>query len=412
MNKKSVLIGVLAALMLFAFVACENSPVQNYKMLTGITAEGDGYYLEGETPSVSDFTFYKVYSDYSKEALTDVENIKMGKVGAPTAGKASVSFTYNDLNVTNGSVSVNAITADDIVADSFKVDASEAKVDYFAQLASSKDEYKKLSKTGLTATFQYTNEDDEKVTKTVDDSVLTITTTEIGTTVGPKDVTVQLGSLTTITDTYKVTVNANGVKSMEADINPDYVYYVGGTGLSKDDVKVNLVYDSGEKVAAVENTDVRFDAAIGGSYATTSVANLTPNKDNVPTYLFYAKYVNTTPNYSESIKGEIAPIPMSVPVREKVVESISATTTATLKIGAKISTLGSNITVTPTMSDDKAGTALTYNQTGSDDTTFKIVNPDTTFTEAQGYAANNWVKVTVATNGTGKTATLSVKLAE
>ena len=410
--KKSVLIGVLAALMLLAFVACENSPVQNYKMLTGITAEGDGYYLEGETPSVSDFTFHKVYSDYSKEVLTDVENIKMGKVGTPNAGKASVSFTYNDLDVTNGSVSVNAITADDIVADSFKVDASEAKVNYFAQLASSKDEYKKLSKTGLTATFQYTNEDDEKVTKTVDDSVLTITTTEIGTAVGPKDVTVQLGSLTTITDTYKVTVNANGVKSMEADINPDYVYYVGGTGLSKDDVKVNLVYDSGEKVAAVESTDVRFDAAIGGSYATTSVANLTPNKDNVPTYLFYAKYVNTTPNYSESIKGEIAPIPMSVPVREKVVESISATTTATLKIGAKISTLGSNITVTPTMSDDKAGTALTYNQTGSDDTTFKIVNPDTTFTEAQGYAANNWVKVTVSTNGTGKTATLSVKLAE
>ena len=282
---RKVFIGVLAALMLFAFVACDNTPVQDYGYVVGVTAETSGYFLEGETPNVSEFSFYKEYSDFTREPIADVENIVMGKV---TSGK--VSFSYNGMEA-DSPVSVNIIGASSIDADSFKVSASDAETEYYAAVAGSSAEYTSIDKTGLTATFEYTV-DGVKYTKTVGDDMLVLAddSTTVGSTVGSKDVTVELNvSGAEVSDTYEINVLANGVKGIEADVEAGYVYYITpSVGLDATKVGVNLVYDSGERIAATPGTNVAFDTAVGGQFSTLAVSSLVPT--TAGNFVFYAKY--------------------------------------------------------------------------------------------------------------------------
>ena len=401
---KKVFIGVIAALVLFAFVACENSPVQDYKVLSGITGETDAYYLEGETPNVADFTFYKVYSDFTKEKVTDVENIELGKVGKD----GSVSVEYNGISVTTGA-KVNVIGSSDIVAGSFKVNAENAKTEYYNALTGSAAEYKSFIKDGLTATFEYTV-DGQKISKTVKDDMLTIAADDVAiptTATSSKAITVNLNGVTGISADYNVVVKNNGVKALEAVVPSDYVYYIGGT-IDDSKVYVNLVYDSGERIKATSN-DVHFDASATGQFTATDYTSFKPTQAG--TFTFYAKYSAATPNYSETITGSIKNIQLTVNVANDSVVSISAKTTGTLTIGAKVNTL-TNVTVTPVMaSTGKDGTALTYDADGTTDATYSFVNGEDTFTAEAGYVAGNWVNVTVKSNGTGKQATFPVKLA-
>ncbi len=71
--KKSILIGVLAALMLFAFVACEQQ-IPTYKVPTGLSiSTAKTNYIVGETLDTSAFTGTVRYSNGSSDTLTDSE---------------------------------------------------------------------------------------------------------------------------------------------------------------------------------------------------------------------------------------------------------------------------------------------------------------------------------------------------
>ena len=68
--RKSILIGVLAALMLFAFTACDNQ-VSTYKIPNGMTAEtSKTVYLEGERIDPSTITATVYYTDGSSEKIS------------------------------------------------------------------------------------------------------------------------------------------------------------------------------------------------------------------------------------------------------------------------------------------------------------------------------------------------------
>ena len=71
--RKSILIGVLAALMLFAFTACENS-ASTYKIPVGITAEASNTeYLVGEYTDPSTITAAVRFSDGSTQTFTGTQ---------------------------------------------------------------------------------------------------------------------------------------------------------------------------------------------------------------------------------------------------------------------------------------------------------------------------------------------------
>ena len=108
--RKSILIGVLAALMLFAFTACENS-ASTYKIPVGITAEASNTeYLVGEYTDPSTITATVRFSDGSTQAFTGTQlGIPAQKttstepvVTVPVAYGASYSVSGDKIEATGG----------------------------------------------------------------------------------------------------------------------------------------------------------------------------------------------------------------------------------------------------------------------------------------------------------------------
>ena len=110
--KKCILIGALAALMLFAFTACE--PQATYKVPTGLTiSTTKTAYLVGETLDVASFTGTVRYSDGSSDKLSGSELslafAKSNTTGKIEAGANTVTATYGGVTGTEVTV-VSATT--------------------------------------------------------------------------------------------------------------------------------------------------------------------------------------------------------------------------------------------------------------------------------------------------------------
>ena len=104
--KKCILIGALAALMLFAFTACE--PQATYKVPTGLTiSTTKTAYLVGETLDVASFTGTVRYSDGSSDKLSGSElSLAFGE--SNTTGK--IEANANTVTATYGGVTGTEVT--------------------------------------------------------------------------------------------------------------------------------------------------------------------------------------------------------------------------------------------------------------------------------------------------------------
>ena len=121
--KKSILIGVLAALMLFAFTACDNTATTGFdQAVISITAEGAPEYFAGDEVSPSDYTVTATRFN-GETFVVSVEDLKLkdgSTVGTPTDNGDVVSagtivytgFTYLGEEVSTG-----------VEATAYKVDA-------------------------------------------------------------------------------------------------------------------------------------------------------------------------------------------------------------------------------------------------------------------------------------------------
>ena len=126
--KKSILIGVLAALMLFAFTACDNTATTGFdQAVISITAEGTPEYFVGDEVSLSDYTV--TATRFNGETFTvDTEDLKLdakalalvettGKSGDTVAAGTITytGYTYPGTDAkTTVSVSAVAYTVDAI----------------------------------------------------------------------------------------------------------------------------------------------------------------------------------------------------------------------------------------------------------------------------------------------------------
>ena len=164
--KKSILIGVLAALMLFAFTACENGTVTvDYIKQVYAVNNTETAYLPGETVSLSDYTFYAMMYD-GRTVTVDASDIVFDSLVVPTGAKAtdtiSGSYKGSDFNVT---LEYNLATVDTVTMDASAV----ATKQYIAVVAeTSKDEFKdeSLKFDGIEFTVKYTDENKVKGEKT------------------------------------------------------------------------------------------------------------------------------------------------------------------------------------------------------------------------------------------------------
>ena len=204
--KKSILIGALAALMLFAFVACDGSTNVN-GAVTYLEATQTETYVKGEYATADGFS-YIGYTNMGTTVTIDPSSIVMTPTALSNA-TTSVGFSYLDVK---GSVIVEA---EDVTA--ITVDATEAKPEYYAVV----DSYdygaeatarKTISDEGIVLTIAY--DGGEKVVAAEDLSGVVLSG------VDDSDWTISDG----IAKEYTVTVAFQGMKDdFKITMKPNYV---------------------------------------------------------------------------------------------------------------------------------------------------------------------------------------------
>ena len=121
---KKVFIGVLSALMLFAFVACDNSPSG---MVYSIEATQTGVFVEGEEPTAAGFSFTG-YTNLGETVSVDASQIVLTQY----QNSDTYAISYRGAMVGYVTVDFEPIT-------NLKVDASEATAVYYAVLTAGTD---------------------------------------------------------------------------------------------------------------------------------------------------------------------------------------------------------------------------------------------------------------------------------
>lgn len=92
--KKSILIGALAALMLFAFVACDNStPGFSFKDVSYVTIEQNKDYIDGETPTAAGFSIVVNYTEGEPVVLNGAGNVTSTDNWVTVKANDDFSFT-------------------------------------------------------------------------------------------------------------------------------------------------------------------------------------------------------------------------------------------------------------------------------------------------------------------------------
>ena len=242
--KKCILIGALAALMLFAFTACDNTTAVD-GAVQSVEATQTVVYVEGETPTAEGFT-YTGYTNMGATVTVEASDIKL--VPVPAEGDVEAN-TY--VIVFKGQ-SVGTIVVDFEAVESIEVDASKATTEYYKVPSdvtgvSARDLVK-----DVIVTAKY-----DGGSKVVSNNDLEFDTDAVTwNTVGSYDVTVSLG---TEKDTYEIEVVENLVKSVVGKTTADYaVYYTGekpstvpvvyNPGTSEKGIYIEKTYQSGETV--------------------------------------------------------------------------------------------------------------------------------------------------------------------
>ena len=316
---KKVFIGVLCALMLFGFVACDNNTPSG--MVYSIEATQTAVYVEGETPTADGFSFV----GYTN--LGEAVSIDASKIAFYPAGSDRYSMTYMGIPV------AGTVEVDFVPVESVSVDASGAVTSYYARLAGySYEEAAAVDTTGLVVTVTY-----DGGTKVIDvddlDVKSDVTNWE---TVGEYTVTVSIDGKE---DTYDIEIVPNLVTSVAARSTENYTVYHTGEKPATSDLPKYLTATEvenevkgywmektyqGNEVVVVDSAYVDYQMANGNYVDTFAAANLVPAEDRaVSVTMKYTGEDGTT-----SLTGSSRNSSVSISWAKKEAVSIEVTKTA------------------------------------------------------------------------------------
>ena len=282
---KKVFIGVLAALMLFAFVACDSNTASG--MVYSLEATQTAVYVKGETPVADGFEF-TAYTNMGTTVSVDPADVVLVNKGGDTYG-----FEYLGVSV-YGSVDVEfkAVTG-------ITVDSSKAVKTYYASVDGAKyEEARKIDTTGLVISAEY-----EGGKKTIDTKDAEITS-DISDWEAADDYTVTV-EFQGFEKTYDVEIVPNLVESVAAKTTENYTLYYATTPAGNNPVYcadptakdakgfyMEKTYQGGEVVVA-ESTTVHYQVPATGAFQAGFPSAYIPTDANGGSASIVIKYVGT-----------------------------------------------------------------------------------------------------------------------
>ena len=142
-SKKSIFVVALAALMLIAFTACEQAPIEMPKSVINAAIRQTGIFLEGQAFDSSKFAVDVTYSDKTTETISGAnvvtlvdatKGVKNGVNVQATIGKGSstavtyygslTAYTVDSFTVTQNATYYSDTEAEDISAADFTIVAN------------------------------------------------------------------------------------------------------------------------------------------------------------------------------------------------------------------------------------------------------------------------------------------------
>ena len=382
--KKSILIGVLAALMLFAFTACENGTVTvDYIKQVYATNNAETAYLPGETVNLTDYTFTAMMYD-GRTVTVDASDIVFDSLVVPTDAKAesTISGSYKGSNF-DVTLEYNLATVDTVTMDASAV----ATKQYIAAVAeTSKDEFKdeSLKFDGIEFTVKYTDENKVKGEKTITvadvaegfitgavqasgSNTWTLSGDEVKAGSASRDVKVSYNK--TEAGTYKITLVPNYISGLELKATDGYKVYNVPTNTKVTAKNNTLAYSADGKTAGIyleatwDNgetsviaTEVSF---VGENNATVAVGNI---DDLDVTKPVTAKYTGEA--LGIGVSDTAAALTVTVEA-DKIVDLTFGGIPATLTQGDYTSTGISALTVAPVFASGSTYTGnFNFSETG------------------------------------------------
>ena len=343
--KKTILVGLMAAMMLFAFTACEGgSAASGYVTKVEATTTKDYVEFGNQDVDPADFTFTGITTSgdtvsisSNQFTLSDKEPVKTGE------NTYTIYFNWGSTGV-EAAASVNVYPVEDM-----EVAAGTAQVTYYtltsgtyADPEAQKDsDFNSIKPEGLVLTLTY--DTDKTMEYVVDkdttgvsyafgkvaDNVFTAETnaTTVPATAGAYAIQVTVGEFK---DTYDVTVETNRVKSTAIQIADNYDLYADGSKavtLNADKVFVTKTMSNGQVLKAGD-TDVKWAttrAGVDEATAQSSVAKLSFSKEP-STFEVFAKFVGgpCETTYTRSVMREVF-TSEAVEISDYVVSAYGAT---------------------------------------------------------------------------------------
>ena len=391
--KKCILIGVLAALMLFAFTACDTGATTvGYIAGVKAVANGDKVYLPGETVDLADYSFTLLMADGSEASASAADfTYGEGALVVPASGEFNPSVSYKggawkaDLDVNVGTIEEVKVDASKVVETTYYV-----PVNTLTDSDPKYDEYRDdlIDLEGVVITAKYVDENNVKGEKTISVDNKQVSAALAAWSKGEQTVTVTYAGVAS-KDTYKVNVEDNLIASVKLALtNTDAKYYVGDT-VSTSALKMVATYVNGETkdVAAASATTYLYrDADQKYTQTSVSIDTKAPGSQTV-----YAQYVGS--NQATTLDPNAS---FTFTINENKVTGITATASSlTLYAGKDYSSsiatdIASKLTVKNTYEKaNPSATALTYG------TEYSITS-NVNFTNSR---VNQKVPVTVSAGG-------------
>ena len=335
---KKVFIGVLAALMLFSFIACDANANRPWNEIgkTVIAARivsGDTNYLFGESFDPSRYQVEITYSDLTKETMSGDGILAADASQWVNAGPKDVSVVYGG---TSAGLTLKVYVYE---ASAVKISGATTSFAYISDMAT---ENWGVTDDSIVVTAVYGPNNAEKIlTKGTADGTYTITGAKVDTAPTTDDVevevTVAVNGSSAATEKYDVkitpasskepgesaTISSISVEMKETVASP----FVQRAVFNADNVTVYAVYSDGAKV------DVTDDSVITLSTKLTGITGLT-GADRYPAaanVTINASYTYTTDDVT--LVEETKTGSKQIDLREDYITGLSATAPATAVTG-------------------------------------------------------------------------------
>ena len=261
--RKSILIGVLAALMLFAFTACEPQVIEypTEAASFGVRTVGDTTYLEGEDFDFRGLEVVQIYKDGSTKPVAVEDLTVSGGEDLSSSSKVAIKYLGTEVIKDLSPVvkEINAIAVDD----------STAKTQYVSGAGDDEDTTS-FDKTGLVVTGQYKEGETVVLSRVLDADEYTVKFDSQATSAGTEQTATVTLTGESVTTTFKLTTAEDEVEKIELVPIKESVYFGDSKALAtnftvtatfksgnvdKNYAASNLVYEA----AQFENTFTKDD---------------------------------------------------------------------------------------------------------------------------------------------------------